>query len=798
MYAFSAAKFPVDAVESIDVCQNVKVPGDGWGGYRILSRFFYPPTPGSDPKFNRSVAARLRRALSIVLESVARSEKTVLSDAEADALQEKIYLTVYPGGNMDISSGSEDEYEDDEDDEEEERAFVVGINRRRTGANWENLYRVDFGGGDRRDLTKYELKQEFSDDWKDMVASYKEANDKDVPARKRLEGRIANDTDIATDKGGIANARAGGGVEARSRHQRVEVELDDGEVLGDSHGVPGGNDTSPTMSAGDYYDKYDKYDKPLNGSTMVDSTDNGRAKKQLATRELANLETRNLERKHRMSEPVNRTLGIMAHRDIQLERLTDTGPSRKRQRLGTPLSAHGGGGFSGYLARMAGYSGRNVGTPLTGERDLAHATTHRTDTASLSMEFMSIVLQNEEALKAEIEELAAENKHLRGLVEDEELALDIADDDDVADAKRERRARQRAEEVLRAREQELRTVKGSLKKLQNKNGHTLKDLERELEEWQDIAAKAQDDLEKQVKAALDAQNANVALQAENAGTVGRLQGVLKARETELSRHQEAWGKALAVKSNESEHYKAQATIAYVKMQEEQKNRVAAEQKLQMEQRIRTAVEEKMSAAQRELSALQQKLSALQKASDKQKALMKEMEKNVAAREKAIHNHTAEVNAKEAQVSANMEKASEMLTESQRVADAWSKLPDGIMTVDHMLEFEDPTGKEVEKLKGKAAKDMYLRLRPSQWVNCTIQGAKGTNAAASNDGRNIMCVVKCTTPAVGDQPQKEEVFNVPVEELCKRDYCMRELATYFLGKATTKGGRLKEKRVTFQG
>jgi len=781
MYGFSAAKFPVDAVESIDVCQNVKVPGDGWGGYRILSRFFYPPTPGSDPKFNRSVAARLRRALSIVLESAARNEKAVLSDAEADALQEKIYLTVYPGGNMDISSGSEDEYEDDEDDEEEERAFVVGINRRRTGANWENLYRVDFGGGDIRDLTKYELKQEFSDYWKDMVASFKEANDKDVPARKRLEGRIGNDTDTATDKGGIANARAAdprGGVEARSRHQRVEVELDDGEVLGDSHGVSGGNDTSPTMSAGDYYDKYDK---PLNGSTMVDSTDNGRTKKQLATRDLANLETRNLERKHRMSEPVNRTLGIMAHRDIQLERLTDTGPSRKRQRLGTPHSGHGGGGFSGYLARTAGYSGRNVGTPLTGERDLALP---RTDTASLSLEFMSIVLQNEEALKAEIEELAAENKHLRGLVEDEELALDIADDDDVADAKRERRARQRAEEVLRAREQELRTVKGSLKKLQNKNSHTLKDLEREVEEWKDIAAKAQDDLEKQAKAALDAQNAKVALQAENAGTVGRLQGILKERETELSRHHEAWGKAMAVKSNEAEHYKAQATIAYAKASEEQKNRVV--------------VEQKMSDVQQELSAVQQKLSIVKETYDKQKVLMKEMKKNDVARVEAIRKYTAEVNAKEAQVSANMEKAFEILAESQRIADAWSKLPDGLMSVDRMLEFEDPTGKEVAKLKGKAAKDMYLRLRPSQWVNCTIQGAKGTNAAPSNDGPSITCIVKCTTPAVGDQPQKQEVFNVPVEELCKRDYCMRELATYFLGKATTKGGRLTEKRVTFQG
>ena len=776
MYEIASQKCEVNAGDAIDVFQDVKVPGDGWPGYRILAQFFYPSTDGgSTSNFSKSLASRLRRALSIVLESAARNG-SVLEDREADVLQEKVYLTMYPGGNMDVSEGSEVE-EDGEGEGDGEIAHIVEVRGHKSGGKWNTLYRVDLGRGIVRDLTKYALKQEFPEEWKGMVARYKDATEKMMSSRKQLgkrtTGAMGGSDKEATEEL-IGN---GGGIHTSSRSQLEE----NAEELGrDDHdaGVMNNDsmdgDPSPDTSGLAYYERR------INDSTMVDSTDNVR--KNLHVRDdrihrashdfneghgeggmamlTGSARPAGLTKtKRRTSEPAQRTLGVMAHRDVHIDRILNSGPSRKRQRVGTPLSGLGS------LGRLGGLgSARHAGTPATGDRHFAA----RTDTAAVTMDFMSRILQNEEALKSEIEVLLAENKHLRGLIEDDELAMDIADiDDDLfhssdRNAKLERQGRKQAEEILRAREQELRTVRAKLKKLQAENDHSLKDIMLEKEEWKEIATKAQEQLEKQmVQHATEVQT--VERQAAAADkSMARMVSDMKSKTDEFSRQQEIWGKEKALMLNQCEQLWNKCALALGQLENEQ---------------ARSA-------------RLDEELKKVQGEKDKQKEEYEKISKKMRAVITKVNHDLVE---KQKQVALAMRQADENLAHTQAVADLWSKVPSGLANVEHILSFEDISGDKLKDMT-KDEQETFRRLRPSQWVNCTITGGKHTKGKVTDDS-GMSFVVRCVEPDAEGPPL---VFTVLGGELIKRDYCLREVARYFLAKIKPLDTKRKavEKHVSF--
>lgn len=723
-----------------------------------MAGIFYPKTDGGEgcDNFNKAMATRLRRALGIVLEATARNSRG-LSDREADALQEKIYTTLYPGGKLDISSVSEEE-----EDHDEEGAHIVDVSSRWNGKKMETWYTVDYGRGNVREFTKYGLKQAFSDEWKDMVHRYKMASEKSMPTRMQLKGSGGRHAGGRVPVTGVAGARrptgAGGtgmgGIDGIDGIQRIDdmEQMDHMDAVGEIAEMEDGPGSEETF--GEEY--YRNQDKPQQGSTMVDSTD-GR-KNFDGTRQMAHnrreghgegglfqdAKHRDAKIKHRMSEPVPRVHGLGGHRDLQLERLPQSGPVQKRQRLSLSTPRTG----RGILER----------TPLTGDGDRAFVTT-RTDTASIAMEFMSRVLQNEELLKAELEDLAAQNKYLQGLLEDEELALNIAGDE-LADVKRERQERQQLEEVLRAREQELRSVKTNLRKLQSKNDNTLKDLTNEKEEWKAIATQAQDQLDRQLEQhameikAMEQKIEEKAMLASK-DQLERAKQAIQRKEQEFSKQRDQWGKEAALKLNEIE--------------------ILRTSKAELSSQLKTAnakimsLESDVLLARRETQNLKAEYTSLSQRMQEDVMKIRADARMQSERAAMILLH-----------------ADQQLTKSMNMHDAWLNVPGGIQNVKHLLEFEDVTGEQTKNMDADA-KELFMRLRPSQWMHCKIAGSR------HNKLNSYTFRIKYTKPnAPSDAPGSTVVFDVDVEELKKRDYCQRALSEYYLSRIKQPNSKSKAK------
>jgi hypothetical protein len=749
-YAIASENYPLDVKDAIEVCMNVKVPGDGWRGYMFMAGVFYPKTDGGEgcDNFSRSMATRIRRALGLILEATSQN-KGALSDAQADALHEKIYATLYPGGKLDVSSASEDE------ETGAGGAHIVEISSRRNGKKIETVYTVDFGRGDVREFTKYALKQTFADEWKNMLHGYNLASEKAMPTRMELKGRVRGRR--MESRGAAANGRDDllpGTTDMAGMEQAVDVaeragpagvddtgdvdEVYETDEMGEMDGVEGmaGGLGSDGTSGQEFYRKADK---PHQGSTMVDSTDDrkhfsGRRQVVVNRRDghggariIQDAKHRDMNPKHRMSEPIPRSQGLVTRRDLQLERLPNTGPVRKRQRLSlnTPRT-----GLASLLDR----------TPLTGDGERGFLGT-RTDTASLGMEFMSKVLQNEEILKAEVEDLLAQNKYLHGLLEDEELALNIADNE-LADVKRERHELVQLEELLRSREQELRSVKMSLRKVHSKNENALKDLTSEKEEWRALATQAQDQMDRQ----LEEHAANVQkiekTAMEKASVV--FKNHIQAIKKEISLERDKWGKDAALKLNEIELLRTAKT--------------------NLTDQLR-ASETKIKTLEADLNAARSDADALRK---NHTMLSRRLQEEAAKTRKEANEQSTRA----ARVLANADK---QLGEAMGMVDGWSKLPDGLMNVQRLLDFEDLTGERGKSLD-EDAKRLFLRLRPSHWKQCKIKSCRHDKA------NSLVFIVEETKPGTTPgTPGSSSLFEVELEELKKREYCQRGMAEFFLQK-----------------
>ena len=700
-----------------------------------MAGFFYPKTDGSEgcDNFNRVMATRIRRALSLTLESLSQNDRE-LSCNEAAAVNEKIKNTLYPGGKMDVSTESEVDEENADDDD---GAHILEVSSRWNGKKMETIYTVDFGRGDVREFTRYGLKQSFGDEWKNMVHRYKIAAERSMPTRMELKG--ASHGRRVNLIGATAHGRGnllpeGADVADIGRADDV-AELVEADGLNDMAGGAGSDGTS-----GDKF--YRKGDRLNQGSTMVDSTDGRKhsvgRQAVLHRREghgegglIYGAKHPGVNPKLRISDPVPRA--HVARRDLQLERLPSSGPIRKRQRmsLNTPRT-----GPANLLDR----------TPLTNDGERGFLGT-RTDTAGFAMEFMSRVLQNEEILKTELEDLIAQNKYLRGLLEDEELALNIADDE-LADVKRDRQERLQLEELLRSREDELRSVKLSLRKIQSKNENTIKDLTIEKEEWKAFASQVQDQLDRQ----LEQQSAAERMLEEKASLASRIE--IDRVKKDLSLERDKWGKDAALKLNEIEMLrtsKAELTNQLKKSQTE----------------IKT-LEADLAVARSETQTLRTEHTMLSRRMEEDVTKMRAHAKEQAERAaRAILN------------------ADEQLSQAMAMHDAWSKIPDGLLTLKHLLEFEDITGERVKTMDTEA-KETFMRLRPSMWKHCHLASIRHDNGSNSFVF-NVESKQPSAKPGASGSSSK---FEVKAEELRKREYCQRAMCDLLIGKIKPKGRAAK--------
>ena len=126
----------------------------------------------------------------------------------------------------------------------------------------------------------------------------------------------------------------------------------------------------------------------------------------------------------------------------------------------------------------------------------------------------------------------------------------------------------------------------------------------------------------------------------------------------------------------------------------------------------------------------------------------------------------------ARVLANADK---QLGEAMGMVDGWSKLPDGLMNVQRLLDFEDLTGERGKSLD-EDAKRLFLRLRPSHWTQCKIKSCRHDKA------NSLVFIVEETKPGTTPgTPGSSSLFEVELEELKKREYCQRGMAEFFLQK-----------------
>lgn len=743
-YAIAAEEYALDDKDIIEVCKNVKVPGDAWRGYVFMARVFYPQTDGEDcDNFKMSMATRIRRALSFTLKSTSDNDRA-LSDTQADALQEKIYATLHPGG-MDASTASEEDERTGEDG-----AHIVDVSSRWNGKKMETAYTVDFGRGDVREFTKYGLKQSFADEWKNMLHRYKLASEKAMPTRMELKGAARGRR--VDSRGAAINGRGNLLSEGTDLADLEQVDdvferagAADMEGLNEIDGLDGlealaegpGSDGTSGQAL------YRKGLKPQQGSTMVDSTDgrkNFSGGRPVVTNRreghgeggmVQDAKHRNVNVKHRMSEPIPLSHGLVARRDLQLERLPNSGPIRKRQRmsLNTPRT-----GLTSHLDR----------TPLTGDGERGFLGT-RTDTASLAMEFMSRVLHNEDALKAEVEDLVAQNKYLQGLLEDEELALNIADDE-LTDIKRERQERLQLEELLRSREQELRSVKLSLRKIHSKNENALKDLTIEKEEWKAIATQAQDQLDRQLEEhATNVQKLEEAA-LQKASLVNSRQ--IEQIKQDFSLQRDKWGKDAALKLNEIE--------------------VLRTAKTNLTEQLKTS-QAKIKTLEADLGVVRSEAEARRKEHTMLSRRMQEDVTKMRAEAKEQSERAAKV----------LLNADQQLSQAMAMHDAWSKVPDGIQNVQHFLEFEDISGERVKSMEDDS-KRLFMRLRPSQWKRCRIKSCR------HDKSNSFVFTVEESKPGTAPgAPGSSSLFDVDLDELKKREYCQRAMSEFLLQKVKPK-------------